>query len=87
MTQAAFGGERAVAGGHQRIAVAQDVDAVEVRLGLAAHMLLELLHRLDRRRVQLQDRAFALGSRLFADQPTVFAQQLSKHFGDHPGDD
>jgi CHAD domain-containing protein len=47
----------------------------------------ELLHRLDRRRVQLQDRAFALGSRLFADQPTVFAQQLSKHFGHHPGDD
>lgn len=40
----------------------------------------ELLHRLDRRRVQLQDKAFALGSRLFADQATVFAQQMSHYW-------
>jgi CHAD domain-containing protein len=29
----------------------------------------ELLHRLDRRRVQLQNQAFAAGSRLFTDRP------------------
>jgi len=32
----------------------------------------ELLRRLDRRRVQLQRKAFVLGSRLFADEPRVF---------------
>jgi len=40
----------------------------------------ELLRRIDRRRVQLQDKAFVLGSRLFADKPAVFAQHLSRYW-------
>jgi CHAD domain-containing protein len=44
----------------------------------------ELLRRLDRRRVQLQDKAFVLGSRLFADKPAVFAQHLSSYWDHHP---
>lgn len=43
------------------------------------HDLDELRHLLDHRRVQLQDEAFALGARLFADQPRVFAQRIGKH--------
>jgi CHAD domain-containing protein len=40
----------------------------------------ELLRRLDRRRVQLQDKAFGQASRLFADKPSVFAQHLSRYW-------
>jgi CHAD domain-containing protein len=47
----------------------------------------ELLRRLDRRRVQLQDKAFALGSRLFADKPAVFAQHLSRYWAPPIPDD
>lgn len=39
----------------------------------------ELLRRLDRRRVQLQDEAFVLGSKLFADEPRVFTRRMGKH--------
>lgn len=39
----------------------------------------ELLRRVDRRRVQLQNKAFVLGSRLFAGKPRVFTQQIGKH--------
>lgn len=38
----------------------------------------DLLRRLDRRRVQLQDEAFALGSRLFADKPRVFVGRTTR---------
>jgi hypothetical protein len=40
----------------------------------------ELLRRLDQRRVQLQDDAFALGAKLFADKPGVFTRQLGKYW-------
>jgi len=40
----------------------------------------ELLHGLDRRRVQLQDEAFTRGTKLFADKPRVFARRLGKYW-------
>jgi CHAD domain-containing protein len=40
-----------------------------------ARELDELLRRLDRRRVQLQRKAFLLGSRLFADKPRAFLER------------
>lgn len=40
----------------------------------------DLLRRLDQRRVQLQDKAFALGARLFADKPQVFTRRLGKYW-------
>lgn len=40
----------------------------------------DLLRRLDRRRIQLQDKAFALGASLFADKPRVFTRRLSKYW-------
>lgn len=39
-----------------------------------------LLHLVNRRRVLLQDKAFALGSRLFAHKPRVFTQLLGKYW-------
>lgn len=40
----------------------------------------ELLQLLDRRRVQLQDKALTLGSRIFDDKPRAFAQRLGKYW-------
>ena len=40
----------------------------------------ELLRALDGRRVQLQDEAFALAARLFADNPRVFTRQVGKYW-------
>jgi hypothetical protein len=65
-----------------------DHDLAVLRLKIETHAnafertrdLDELLRRLDRRRVQLQDKAFGLGSRLFADKPRAFAQQMSKYW-------
>jgi hypothetical protein len=65
-----------------------DHDLVVLRHKLESHAhafertrdLDELLGRLDRRRVQLQGKAFRLGSRLFADKPRVFTQNIGKHW-------
>jgi CHAD domain-containing protein len=56
-----------------------DHDLAVLRRKIASHAqafertqdLDELLRRLDRRRVQLQDKAFALGSQLFGDKPQL----------------
>ena len=69
-------------------ALGDDHDLAVLRLKIESHAqafertrdLDDLLRRLDRRRGQLQDRAFALGSRLFADKPRVFAQPLGKYW-------
>jgi CHAD domain-containing protein len=63
-----------------------DHDLAVLRLQIESHAeafertrdLDELLRRLDRRRIQLQNKAFGLGSRLFADKPPVFTQPLSQ---------
>jgi len=39
----------------------------------------ELLRRLDRRRVQLRDKAFVLGTRLFAEKPQAFVDHIGQH--------
>jgi CHAD domain-containing protein len=68
-------------------ALGDDHDLAVLRLKIASHAkafertrdLDELLRRLDRRRVQLQNKAFVQGSRLFAAKPPAFARQVSKH--------
>ena len=69
-------------------ALGDDHDLAVLRLKIESHAkafertrdLDELLRRLDRRRVQLQDRAFALGSRLFGDNHGAFAHPLGKYW-------
>jgi CHAD domain-containing protein len=69
-------------------ALGDDHDLAVLRLEIESHAqafertrdLDDLLRRLDRRRVQLQDKAFALGARLFTDKPRVFARALGKYW-------
>lgn len=69
-------------------ALGDDHDLAVLRLKIESHVqafertrdLDDLLRRLDRRRVRLQDEAFALGARLFSPKPRVFAQSLGKYW-------
>lgn len=64
-----------------------DHDLAVLRAKICAHAeaferngeLDELLSRLDRRRAQLQDEAFALGKKIFARKPRAFVQRLHQY--------
>jgi len=65
-----------------------DHDLAVLRAKIAGHAksfahpkdLDELLRLLDRRRVQLQDEAFDIGSRLFKGKPRAFVLRIGKHW-------